>query len=109
MKSKASLDLGITGDVDIIIKIDEFMVSQIAIGCQRGHDQEQAGYYFPMAVLHVASYLTLASEIRQFPLSKPGPHFFNDLFRAVDFAFIKPSLKTFAWTGAGTSGTQCSC
>ena len=40
MKSKASLDLGITGDVDIIIKIDEFMVSQIAIGCQRGHDQE---------------------------------------------------------------------
>jgi hypothetical protein len=40
MKSKTGLDLGITGDVYVIIKIDKPMASQIAIGCQRGHDQE---------------------------------------------------------------------
>jgi hypothetical protein len=40
MKSKASLDLGITRDVYVIIIIDKLMISQTAIGCQRGQDQE---------------------------------------------------------------------
>jgi hypothetical protein len=34
------LDRGIIRDVYLIIEIDKLMGSQIAIGCQRGHDQE---------------------------------------------------------------------
>ena len=54
LKSKARLDRGIIRDVYLIIEIDKLMGSQIAIGCQRGRDQEQAGYYFPATVRHVA-------------------------------------------------------
>jgi hypothetical protein len=40
LKSKAILHRGIISDVYIIIVIDKLMISQIAIGCQRGYDQE---------------------------------------------------------------------
>ena len=59
MKSQASLDREIISDVGIVIKIDKLMSSQIAVSCQRGYDQEQAGYYLPAPVLHGVSYLNL--------------------------------------------------
>ena len=47
LESKAISDRGIISDVYLIIVIDKLVVPQIAIGCQRGRDQEEAGYDDP--------------------------------------------------------------